>query len=52
MTILVYTLLMAFTATVPVWNYSVAWGDHPSELIGMVLIVVLFIILFGKDVLG
>ena len=41
----VYALLIAFAATVPVWSYSIPWGDHPSELICLVLIIALFILL-------
>ncbi len=48
----VYVLLIAFAATVPVWSYSVAWGDHPSELIGAALIVVLLRILLMRGALG
>ncbi len=48
-TALVYLLIVVFAATVPVWRYSIAWGDHPSELVGMALIAVLLRILLKKD---
>jgi hypothetical protein len=44
----VYLLLIALAATVPVWTYSVGWGDHPSELIGLALAAVLTRILFMR----
>jgi hypothetical protein len=45
---LVYALMVAFAATVPVWSYSKAWGDHPSELIGMALVGVLLRVLLSR----
>ena len=45
---LVYVLLMAFAATVPVWSYSVDWGDHPSELIGLAITAVMIRILLKR----
>ena len=48
-TTLVYLLIIVFAATVPVWRYSIAWGDHPSELVGMALIAVLLRILCKRD---
>ncbi len=47
-TALVHALILAFAATVPVWPYSVGWGDHPSELIGIALIAALLRILIGR----
>jgi hypothetical protein len=47
-TALVYLLILAFAATVPVWRYSIAWGDHPSELIGAALVAVLLRVLFRR----
>ena len=45
---LVYALMLIFAATVPVWSYSRAWGDHPSELIGVALVAVLMRILLSR----
>jgi hypothetical protein len=45
---LVYLLMLAFAATVPVWSYSRPWGDHPSELIGLALVAVLMRILLSR----
>jgi Protein of unknown function (DUF3309) len=39
--ILVIVLLLALTASVPVWPHSRGWGYYPSGLIGLVLLILL-----------
>jgi hypothetical protein len=46
--ILVVVLILALTASLPVWPHSRAWGYYPSGLIGLVLLVLLGLSLSGR----
>jgi hypothetical protein len=47
-TILVILLILMLVGTIPTWPYSRGWGYYPSGLLGIVLIVVLIMVLFGR----
>ena len=47
-TILVILLILMLIGTVPTWPYSRGWGYYPSGLLGIVLVVVLIMMLFGR----
>jgi Protein of unknown function (DUF3309) len=47
-TILVILLILMLIGTVPTWPYSRGWGYYPSGLLGIVLVVVLVMVLFGR----
>jgi hypothetical protein len=47
-TILVILLILMLVGTVPTWPYSRGWGYYPSGLLGIVLVVVLIMVLFGR----
>jgi hypothetical protein len=47
-TILVILLILMLIGTVPTWPYSRGWGYYPSGLLGVVLVVVLIMVLFGR----
>jgi hypothetical protein len=47
-TILVILLILMLIGTVPTWPYSRGWGYYPSGLLGIVLVVVLIMVLFGR----
>jgi hypothetical protein len=47
-TILVIRLILMLVGTVPTWPYSRGWGYYPSGLLGIVLVVVLIMVLFGR----
>jgi hypothetical protein len=47
-TILVILLILMLVGTVPTWPYSRGWGYYPSGLLGVVLVVVLIMVLFGR----
>ena len=47
-TILVILLILMLIGAVPTWPYSRGWGYYPSGLLGIVLVVVLIMVLFGR----
>jgi hypothetical protein len=47
-TILVILLILMLVGSVPTWPYSRSWGYYPSGLLGIVLVVVLIMVLFGR----
>jgi hypothetical protein len=47
-TILVILLILMLIGTIPTWPYSRGWGYYPSGLLGIVLVVVLIMVLFGR----
>lgn len=46
-TILVVLLLIMLLSSVPVWGYSRSWGYAPSGSIGLILVILLLLLLFG-----
>jgi hypothetical protein len=47
-TILVILLILMLIGTIPTWPYSRGWGYYPSGLLGIILVVVLIMVLFGR----
>jgi uncharacterized protein DUF3309 len=47
-TILVILLILMLVGSAPMWPYSRGWGYYPSGLLGVVLVVVLIMVLFGR----
>jgi uncharacterized protein DUF3309 len=47
-TILVILLILMLVGSAPTWPYSRGWGYYPSGLLGVVLVVVLIMVLFGR----
>jgi hypothetical protein len=48
LTILLIILVLAMIGSLPSWPYSTGWGYYPSGAVGLVLVVVLLVLLFGK----
>ena len=46
-TLLLIILILLFLGAAPTWPYSRSWGFYPSGGLGLVLIVVLTLALFG-----
>jgi hypothetical protein len=46
-TILIVVLVLALLSSVPVWGYSRPWGYAPSGAVGLILLIVLLLLLFG-----
>lgn len=47
MWILLLVLLILAIAALPSWPYSRGWGYYPSGGLGLVLLIILALILFG-----
>lgn len=47
MWILLILLVILLLAAVPVWPYSRSWGYYPSGGLGLVLLILLILLLFG-----
>jgi Protein of unknown function (DUF3309) len=46
-TILIVILILMLLGSLPTWGYSHAWGYYPSGGLGLVLLIVILVILFG-----
>jgi hypothetical protein len=47
-TILIVFLVLMFLGAVPRWPHSRNWGYYPSGGLGLVLLVVIIVLLFGR----
>ncbi len=47
-TLLLIILILLVIGALPTWPYSREWGYYPSGGLGVVLVVVLLLILFGR----
>jgi hypothetical protein len=47
MLILIVIVVCACAGTVPAWPHSRSWGYGPSGVLGLILVVVLVLYLFG-----
>ncbi|MGD9647594.1 MAG: DUF3309 family protein [Pirellulales bacterium] len=47
-TILLIVLVLLLVGALPAWPYSSSWGYYPSGGLGLVLLVVLLLVLFGR----
>lgn len=46
-TVLIIILVLILIGALPSWPYSTSWGYGPSSLLGLLLIIVLILALFG-----
>ncbi len=46
-TILLIILVIALIGALPAWPYSRGWGYYPSGGLGLVLIILLLLLVFG-----
>lgn len=46
-TILIIVLVIALIGALPTWGYSRGWGYWPGGLIGLVLLIIIIMALFG-----
>jgi hypothetical protein len=46
-TILLIVLIIVLISALPTWPYSRGWGYYPSGGLGLVLIIILLMLLFG-----
>jgi len=47
-TILVVVLILLLIGALPNWGYSRGWGAGPSGIFGVVLLVVILLVVFGR----
>jgi hypothetical protein len=47
-TILIIVLLLILIGALPTWPYSSGWGYYPSGGLGLILLVVVVLLLFGR----
>ncbi len=47
-TILLVILILLLIGALPVWPYSTGWGVYPSGGLGLIIIIVLALALFGR----
>lgn len=46
-TLLIVLLVILLLGVMPAWPYSRGWGYFPSGLLGIVLVLLIFMMLFG-----
>jgi hypothetical protein len=46
--ILLFVLVLALAASVPIWPHSRGWGYYPSVFIGLVVIILIGLSLSGR----
>jgi hypothetical protein len=47
-TILIVILILMFLGAMPSWRHSRSWGYYPTGGLGLVLLVVVILMLFGR----
>jgi hypothetical protein len=47
-TILLIILILLLVGALPTWPYSGGWGYYPSSGLGLVLIIVIVLLAFGR----
>jgi hypothetical protein len=46
-TLLIVLLVILLLGVMPAWPYSRSWGYFPSGLLGILLVILIFMLLFG-----
>ncbi len=46
--LLIIVLVLAFLSVLPTWGYSSSWGYAPGGVVGLLLLVVIILALFGR----
>lgn len=46
-TLLIIVLILLLLGALPTWPYSAGWGYYPSGGLGLVLLIVILVALFG-----
>ncbi|HYZ34234.1 MAG TPA: DUF3309 family protein [Crenalkalicoccus sp.] len=47
-TVLIIVLIIVLLAVLPTWPYSSAWGYYPSGVLGLIVVIILLLVLFGR----
>jgi hypothetical protein len=46
-TLLLIILILILVGSVPAWPYSRGWGYGPSGVVGLLVVILLLLVLFG-----
>lgn len=46
--ILLIVLVLVILAVIPTWPHSQGWGYYPAGGLGLVLVILLILVLFGR----
>lgn len=47
-TILLIVLILLLIGAIPTWPHSRSWGYGPSGVLGVVLLIIIFLLVFGR----
>ena len=47
-TILIVVLILLVLGALPTWPYSSSWGYYPSGGLGLILLIIVVMLLFGR----
>lgn len=47
-TLLIIVMIIIIVAALPSWPYSAGWGYYPSGMLGLVVLILLILLLFGR----
>jgi hypothetical protein len=47
-TLLIILLILIVLGALPTWPYSSGWGYYPSGGFGLILLIVILLVLFGR----
>jgi hypothetical protein len=47
-TLLLIVLIILLISALPTWPYSSGWGYYPSGGLGLVVLILIILLLFGK----
>jgi Protein of unknown function (DUF3309) len=47
-TLLIIVLIVLLVGALPTWPYSGGWGYYPSGGLGLILLIVIVLLLFGR----
>ena len=47
-TLLIILVILLLVGSLPTWPYSSGWGYYPSGGLGLILLVVILLVLFGR----
>jgi hypothetical protein len=47
-TILLIVLILLLIGVIPTWPHSQGWGYGPSGIVGIIVVVLLILVLFGR----
>jgi hypothetical protein len=48
-TLLLIILIVLLLGLLPVWPYSSGWGYYPAGGLGLILLIIVLALLFGKN---